>query len=168
MGNGYYCIEVFFRSSFNTAMQVIRLASLYYLITEKLHISYMNWWFKDQPAVSMDTIMTIHDVLDGNEEIFSKTYENVLWMATRDVNNVCRALMPTKIIDNYLKVNEIFHFNVASFIEDGIIRNFKYGHNEYNSKSKKVSLKAAALNPLKDVLVDQKFMQGNNSPVMLL
>ena len=168
MGNGYYCIEVFFRSSFNTAMQVLRLASLYYLITEKLHISYMNWWFKDQPAVSMDTIMTIHNVLDGNEKIFSKTSELVLRMAARDVNDVCRALIPSKMIDNYLKVNEIFHVNVASFIEDEIIRNFKSGHNEYNSKSKKVSLKAAALNPLKDVLVDQKFMQGNNSPVMLL
>ncbi len=133
MGKGYYCIEVFFRSGFNTAMQVLRLASLYYLITEKLHISYMNWWFKDQPAVSMDMIMTIHNVLDGNEKKISKTSEHTLRMAARDVNNVCRALMPAKMIDNYLKVNEIFHVNVASFMEDEIIRSFKSGHNEYNS-----------------------------------
>ena len=73
--------------------------------------------------------MTIYEVLDGNEKIFSKTSEHVLRIAARDVNNVCRALIPSKMIDNYLKVNEIFHINVASFIEDEIIRSFKSGHN---------------------------------------
>ena len=131
-------------------------------------MSYMNWWFREQKSVKMDTIMTIYETLKDNEKIFKRYSEYAFRMAARDVNNVCRALMPTKMIDNYLKVNEIFHINVASIVEDEIIRSFKSGHNEYNSKSRKVSLKAAAINPLKDVLVNQKFMQGNNSPVMLL
>ena len=155
IGNGYYCIEVFYDSGFTSVQQIMRLVSQYYVMVHeylKLHISYMNWTFKGQKPIDMDTIMTTHEA-----------YHHIKWLhdvsdlairqASKRVLKVANALMPDKMADNFFKVNEIFGVKVASIIEQEIIHSFKSSHNCFNDKSKKVALKAAAANPIKSALV---------------
>ena len=156
IGNGYYCIEVFYESGFTNVQQIMRLASQYYVMVHeylKLHISYMYWTFNGKKPVDMDTIMTTHEAYN-NLLKKSDVSDLAVRQASKRVLKVANNLMPEKIADNFFKVNDIFGVKVASIMESDIIRDFQSNHRLYNQKCKKVTVKAAALKPLKEALVD--------------
>ena len=134
IGNGYYCIEVFYESGFTNVQQIMRLTSQYYVMVHeylKLHISYMYWTFNGKKPVDMDTIMTTHEAYN-NLLKKSDVSDLAVRQASKRVLKVANNLMPEKMVDNFFKVNDIFGVKVASIMENDIIRDFQSNHRLYN------------------------------------
>ena len=168
-GRGYYCVEIICKPEFNNAVSLLRFLSSIQSCTKGFNLSYAIFKTEEEliefdESFWAEAIMKAYnngEMKDINKKEFSYT------RAWRQMQALGYRFVKSKnFVETYNRITELFDYNIASQIEDTVIRRLmtRIGSTD---KCRKVSLKADAVNPLKIVDIDGTQLKGSSSQMWL-
>lgn len=163
-GRGYYCIEIICTPEFNSAVSLLRFIASVNSCKKGFNFAYVVFKTEDELMV-FDEVTWAEIIMEAyNEGDLKKIEKKAIgyiraWRQMQAFGY--RFVKSNNFIDTYNRITELFDYNIASMIEDSVIRRLESRIGS-TDKCRKVTLKADAINPLKNAVIDGSQLIGSS------